>query len=138
MRRLVRNTSGASAIEFALLSPLYLLLLLGMAAYGIYLGASHSIQQIAADAAREAIAGLSAVERQAIVTDYVARHAGGYSFVDADKLAIDVSDAGPGGTQFAVAVTYDARHLPIWGLFEGLPIPEVTIARRAVIRIGGI
>ena len=35
-----------------MLAPLFILLLLGMVAYGIYFGASHSVQQIAADAAR--------------------------------------------------------------------------------------
>ncbi|TIM19494.1 MAG: pilus assembly protein, partial [Mesorhizobium sp.] len=49
-----REQSGTSAIEFALLAPIFILLLLGMVAYGIYFGASHSVQQIAADAARTA------------------------------------------------------------------------------------
>ena len=48
------NDDGTSAIEFALLAPLFILFLLGMVAYGIYFGASHSVQQIAADAARTA------------------------------------------------------------------------------------
>ncbi|RVD33089.1 pilus assembly protein, partial [Mesorhizobium sp. M4A.F.Ca.ET.020.02.1.1] len=50
---------GTTAVEFAMLAPLFILLLLGMVAYGIYFGASHSVQQIAADAARTAIAGLN-------------------------------------------------------------------------------
>jgi Flp pilus assembly protein TadG len=46
------DTAGTSAVEFAMLAPLFILLLLGMVAYGIYFGASHWVQQIAADAAR--------------------------------------------------------------------------------------
>ncbi|TIP54506.1 TadE/TadG family type IV pilus assembly protein, partial [Mesorhizobium sp.] len=33
-----REQSGTSAIEFAMLSPIFILLLLGMVAYGIYFG----------------------------------------------------------------------------------------------------
>jgi Flp pilus assembly protein TadG len=51
-----------------MLAPLFILLLLGMVAYGIYFGASHSVQQIAADGARTAIAGLNQTERQALTT----------------------------------------------------------------------
>lgn len=44
--------SGVAAVEFAIVATLYLFLLVGMVAYGIYFGASHSVQQIPADAAR--------------------------------------------------------------------------------------
>jgi len=45
------DAAGTSAVEFAMLAPIFVLLLPGMVAYGIYFGASHSVQQIAADAA---------------------------------------------------------------------------------------
>ena len=45
-----------------MLAPIFVLLLPGMVAYGIYFGASHSVKQIAADAARTAIAGLNQTE----------------------------------------------------------------------------
>lgn len=75
LRRFARSTAATSAVEFALLSPLYFLLMFGMAAYGIYFGAGHSVQQLAADAARVAVAGLTSQERQTLATDYVARNA---------------------------------------------------------------
>ncbi|TKB30109.1 MAG: pilus assembly protein, partial [Mesorhizobium sp.] len=80
--RLIGEESGTSAVEFALLSPVFILLLLGMVAYGIYFGASNSLQQIAADAARTAIAGLNQTERQALVASFVKNNASGYPFVD--------------------------------------------------------
>lgn len=57
-RKLFRHQHGTAVIEFAILTPVYLLLLTGMLAYGIYFGAAHALQQLAADAARTAIAGL--------------------------------------------------------------------------------
>ena len=134
----VKNISGTSAVEFALLAPLFFLLLLGMVAYGIYFGASHSVQQIAADAARTAIAGLDQAERQQLATTFITRHAGGYPFVDPSKLVVEIRDNTADGRQFVVKIRYDARNLPIWNLFDRLPLPDTTITRNSTIRIGGI
>lgn len=136
--RLAARRDGTSAVEFALLSPLYFLLMAGMAAYGLYFGASHSIQQLAADAARVAVAGLSAEERVTLASGFVARNASDYAFIDGSRVAIEVGDNPADPTQFVIRVTYDARGLPIWNLFQGLPLPDTTIAHRSTIRIGGI
>ncbi|OJX76474.1 MAG: hypothetical protein BGO93_31490 [Mesorhizobium sp. 65-26] len=109
-----------------------------MVAYGIYFGASNSIQQIAADAARTAIAGLNQTERQALVASFVTNNASGYPFVDATKLTYQANDSTADGNQFVVLIQYDARNLPIWNLFPRLIMPTTTISRRSTIRIGGI
>ena len=132
------NDDGTSAIEFALLAPLFILFLLGMVAYGIYFGTSHSVQQIAADAARTAVGGLNQTERQSLVTTFLANNAAGYPFVDATKLTVVARDSTADGSQFVVSVTYDARNLPIWNLLSGLPLPGTNIARQSTIRVGGI
>lgn len=134
-----RNCRAAtSAIEFAILSPLFLLLLMGMIAYGIYFGASHSIQQIAADAARTAIAGLDAAERRLLAESYIEANADGYPFIELTKLTVSTHDSASDGSQFVVLLRYDARDLPIWTLFRDLPLPGKTIERRSTIRVGGI
>ncbi|MBN9257710.1 MAG: pilus assembly protein [Mesorhizobium sp.] len=138
IRSFWRSSTGTSAVEFALLSPIFILLLLGMVAYGIYFGASNSIQQIAADAARTAIAGLNQTERQALVASFVTNNASGYPFVDATKLTYQANDSTADGNQFVVLIQYDARNLPIWNLFPRLIMPTTTISRRSTIRIGGI
>ena len=102
---------GTSAVEFALLSPLFLLVLFGMIAYGIYFGASHSLQQIAADAARTAIAGLDQKERQLLVSNFVDRNAKGYPFIDPLKLTVVAADNAADGSEFMVSLRYDARDL---------------------------
>jgi Flp pilus assembly protein TadG len=132
------DISATSAIEFAMLAPLFILFLLGMIAYGIYFGASHSVQQIAADAARTAISGLSAAERRTLVADYVTHNAAGYPFVDSTKLTVNAQDSATDANQFVVSVSYDARNLPIWNLLPNLPMPHMTIAFRSTIRVGGI
>jgi Flp pilus assembly protein TadG len=109
-----------------------------MVAYGIYFGAAHSVQQLSADAARTAIAGLSAEERQTLARRFIERNAEGYLFIDPDKLDVVIGDSTADGSQFDVTLSYDATDLPIWGLWERLPMPSRTILRRSTIRMGGI
>lgn len=121
-----------------MLAPVFVLFLLGMIAYGVYFGASHSVQQIAADAARTAVAGQSQSERQGMVADFIANNAGGYPFIDLSRLTFSAQDSGSDGNQFDVSVSYDARHLPIWDLLPELPLPGTTIVFHSTIRVGGI
>ncbi|MGN6584482.1 MAG: TadE/TadG family type IV pilus assembly protein [Rhizobiaceae bacterium] len=132
------DKGGTSAIEFAILAPVMLLLLFGMIAYGIYFGASHSIQQITADAARTALAGLTPAERSSLATNYVTRNASGYAFIEPSELKLSVGDSSADPDQFNVQITYDAHNLPIWNLFQGMPLPGETISRHSTIRIGGL
>jgi Flp pilus assembly protein TadG len=137
-RRLARCRSGTSAIEFAIVSPILILLLFGMVAYGIYLGASHSVQQIAADAARTAVAGLDESERISLADSYIDRNAAAYPFIDRAKLTLDIKDNPADASEFVVAIRYDARDLPIWDLLPDLPLPGMTIRHSSTIRIGGM
>ncbi|WP_246666000.1 TadE/TadG family type IV pilus assembly protein [Aquamicrobium sp. LC103] len=134
---LLGDRTGTAAIEFAILSPLYLMLLLGMTAYGLYFGAAHSVQQIAADAARLAVSGIDDADRRDIVSRFVQQNAGQYVLINPAKVNFNVSET-EGGSRFLVEIRYDASGLPIWGLFEALPKPEMTISRRSTIRIGGL
>ena len=58
-----KNRDGAAAIEFAIITPVFLLVLFGIINYGAYLGVLNGVQQLTAEAARASIAGLSDDER---------------------------------------------------------------------------
>ena len=137
-RRWLRcDQSGAAAVEFALIAPFLTLLLLGMIAYAIYFGAAHSVRQLAADAARTAISGLNANERQDLVKKFIAANAPSYSFIDPAKITYKVGDSAVDPNQFAISVSYDAQALPIWNIFPGVIMPSSTITSTTEIRIGG-
>jgi Flp pilus assembly protein TadG len=138
LKQFLTCRGGTAAVEFALLSPLYILLLLGLIAYGIYIAAAHSVQQIAADAARLAVGGVDDEERKDLVTTFVSEQTEGYAFVKPEKLSVSVSDTTGGGEYFVVTITYDAVELPIWQLATNLPLPSTEITRQSVVRIGGI
>lgn len=134
----VRDDRGTSAVEFAILTPVFLLLLTGMLAYGIYFGAAHSLQQLAADAARTAIAGLDETERDALVTRFLDANAEVYDLIERDRLTVTIGDKPDDPDQYRVTLVYDASELPIWNLYLPLPLPSQQIAYSSTIRRGGI
>src|SRR3954447_24530492 len=56
-----RGDRGASAVEFALVSPLLFTLLFGAIDYGLYFADALSVQQRVADAARDATLSVGSV-----------------------------------------------------------------------------
>ena len=134
-RRLAGNQDGASAVEFAIIAPVFILMIVGMLAYGIYFGAANSVQQIAADAARTSIAGLNATERNTLVTAFIENNAGDYVFIDPDEVDFSIGDDVGDPNQYKVTITYDASQLPIGTL--PLPLPNKVIKYTSTIRLGG-
>ena len=128
---------GVAAVEFAIIAPLMLFMLFGITAYGVFFGAAHSVQQLAANSARVAMGGVDNEERQSLVADYVANSVPQDGLLLADKLDVAVSEAEDNPGYILVTVTYDANDLPIWNLYNGLPLPERTIVRQSIIRAGG-
>jgi Flp pilus assembly protein TadG len=134
----VRDTRGTSAVEFAILTPVFLLLLTGMLAYGIYFGAANSLQQLSADAARTAIAGLDEDERNELVEQFLDANAGDYMLIDRNLLTFSIGDKPGDPSQYRVTLRYDASQLPIWNLYPPLPLPSKHIAYSSTIRRGGM
>lgn len=132
------NTRGAAAAEFAIIAPVFLLILFGIIAYGIYFGASSSVQQLSADAARASIAGLDEEERVKLAENFIRRNAGRYVLLNPEYVTVAVEGSKADPDQFDVSISYDADKLPIWNLYAHLPLPSRTIIRTATIRLGGI
>ena len=136
-RRLSKDRAGTSALEFAIIAPLFFLVLFTLIAYGIYLSVTHSIQQVAADAARTAVAGLNPTERVTLVHRYLETSRLDYSFLNRAKMQVVVTDDPSNPEQFTVTITYDSSDLPIWNLFT-FALPAEKIERYATVRVGGL
>lgn len=132
-----RNKVGTAAVEFAILAPVFLLLLMGVIAFGIYLGAANAVQQLAADATRTALAGIDATERQTLATAYIQKNAAKYMLINPAQIQTAIDNAASDPSQFTVTISYNAANLPIWNLFTELPLPGKTIVRASTIRLGG-
>lgn len=133
----LRDRSGVAAIEFAIVGPLFFLVLLGILVFGMYLGTVHSVQQLAAEAARASIQGLTDSERATLAQNQVNAIVGSYPLIDRNYLTVSAATSAADANLFNVSIRYDASRSIVFA-FEGLiPLPSKTIARSAVVRRGG-
>lgn len=132
-RRFLRDPSGAVAIEFMLIAPILLALLLGIITLGFYMGVSHSVHQLAAGAARASVAGLDETERRNIATAYLAEGATRYPLLKAEALstALDYAAGAPGSITVTVIYAAEGTLLDVANGFLGLGIE--TIKGRAYV-----
>lgn len=137
IRPFAAENGGAAAVEFALIFPVALIFLCGLLAYGIYFGAAHSVQQLAADAARASVAGINDSERASIAMAHVAASGGRYPLLRADRLAVSAAPLAADPTEFEVRVAFNSEDLPIWAFAGLVPLPGKVIERVAIIKRGG-
>jgi Flp pilus assembly protein TadG len=136
MYRFFRCRRAASAVEFALLLPLFLLFVFGIVVFGTYLTMVHGVQQLAAEAARSSVAGLSDSERNSIATSYVALNASTYPLLVAANLSVNAAPSTNDANVYVVSVNYDASGSFIYSL-PFVPSPPSLIVRSAAIPYGG-
>ncbi len=132
--RFRRATEGTAAIEFAILAPVLVVMLLGVVCYGGYFWLSHCVQQSANDGARAAIAGLTGSERANLARASVAAGAVQYPVLEARRLSVQVIED---AERVRVTVIYDASQTPFWLFSNILPMPSSQISSVAVVRLGG-
>jgi Flp pilus assembly protein TadG len=131
---LLRDERGVAAIEFAVILPVFLLLLFGIICYGGYFWMAHDVQQTANDAARAALAGLDATERQQLAERSVATHVADGGSLTLGKTKVRVAER---DDNVIVTVSYDARGSAFWRVMSLLPMPSTTIDRTATVALGG-
>jgi len=134
--RFSRNESGATAVEFAIMLPMFLALIFGIVVFGSYLTMVHGVQQLAAEAARTSVAGLSNAERNSLANSYVASSIADYPLLDAAKVNVVATPSGMDPNAYVVRVNYDASASFIFSLPFVPPLPQ-SISRSAVIPYGG-
>ncbi|HEY3637061.1 MAG TPA: TadE/TadG family type IV pilus assembly protein [Rhizomicrobium sp.] len=128
------HRAGAAAIEFAILTPIFLIFLLGIVCYGGYFWMAHSLQQLANDAARSAVAGLTASERQSLAQSTFNAEIGSYSTLNPALATVTYQ----GTTNvFSINVSYNANGTPFWAAAYLIPMPSTTIVRAAAVQLGG-
>lgn len=128
------DREGVATIEFAIVANLFIFLVTCLAGFGMYLSASHSLQQISAEAARSAVAGLTVEEQTKLVADYIAQYGGEYPFLQSAQITGVVTH--PSSSVISVSVSYDVSDLPVMGMLTGLPIPHGTITANTNLRLG--
>jgi Flp pilus assembly protein TadG len=136
-RKFARDENAASAVEFAIVAPLFFMVLFGIVIFGSYLAVVHGIQQLAAEAARSSIAGLSDSERASLAASYVSSNASSYALIDPTRLAVNAAASASDANVFVVTVSYDDSNSFVFSLPSLVPTPPTTIVASAAIPRGG-
>ena len=123
-----RNPQATSAVEFALVLPLFLVLVFGIIIFGSYLAVVHGIQQLAAEAARSSVAGLSDTERKNLAASYVTANAASYPLIAPEHLTVNATTSAGAERVFVVTVDYDASGMFIYALPNFVPSPPTRTA----------
>lgn len=131
---LARDRRGASLVEFAILLPVFAGILYGILGYGQYFLLAHNVQQLANDAARSTVAGLTADERRTLATGTVAAELVSLNELSPARVTTSIDETTDTVT---VRVRFDASNVPIFRT-KLIPMPDSLIERRAVVRPGGI
>ncbi len=132
-----RCTRAASAVEFALVTPLFLAMVFGIVMFGSYFAVIHGVQQLAAEAARVSIAGLNDTERGNLARNYVTANAATYPLITPAKLGVTAAVSSGDANVFVVTLNYDASQMFIYALPSFVPVPSPAIVRSAAIPRGG-
>lgn len=132
IKRIRECNCGAAVVEFAFVLPIILSFLMGIMSYGQWFYFAHAMQQIANDAARATVPGLSATERASLAQSAVDQDLTTIAGLNKGAARLTVQDD---GTQVKLTMTYDASSSPM--LRKPLvPLPSTTINRSAIVQIG--
>ncbi|GAW41747.1 TadE-like protein [Brevundimonas sp. SH203] len=123
---------GAAAVEFALVGPILIALLMGIVVYGGWFLTAQTVQAVASEGARAAIGGLDAGEREALVRGEISHTVRGVA-LDPQRTTVAIAEE---AGRLRVVVAYDASDSPLMLMGGMLPRPPAVIRRTAVIQVG--
>jgi Flp pilus assembly protein TadG len=135
-RKLCAETKAVAAVEFALVSPVILLMLLGMICFGLYFVYLHELQELSSSAARASVAGLNEAERDTLAKQYITDAVTNSTLLNAMDLSVSTSTSGMPATYYAVTLAYDLKDTPIPLLSKFVSLQLPNISRTATIQFG--
>jgi len=129
-----RRRQGSAAIEFALLGPLLIVMLMSMVVYGGWMWLAQSVQTLATESARAAVGGLDAAERISLAQAFVDAEAEEGAGLARNHMTVAVeSDE----DVIRVQIAFDVSDHPLMMMAVLMPPPPMTIRRTAIVRTGG-
>lgn len=128
------NRDGGAAVEFALIGPIFIVLIMATVVYGGWLWLAHGLQAVASDSARAALGGLDPAEQRTEARRFVADHLRSTAGLDPAHALVEVRTTPQAIT---VDLSYDVSRHPLMALSVMMPPPPRVIRRSAAVRTGG-
>lgn len=132
--RWFRDQHGAVAVEFALITPVMFLLCFGIIAFSIVLSTYAALQQIAAEAARASLSGLTSTQQSQYASQYITGVIGNYPFIDPNFLTVTTA---AGQTTFEVTLSYNAGSSYFSNFASSLVSSPIILTRSATVQLSG-
>jgi len=142
---LISDESGLAAVEFALVAPVFVMLLFGIIIYGIHFGTWIAVNQAATEGARASVAGLDKDERETLAKRTAEAVLAAYGpLLGTAGWEVTATPSTADERLFEVTVSYDPSKPGGnggWGgdndLGELLPLPTSTPKATATVSNGG-
>jgi|SRR6185503_9936078 Flp pilus assembly protein TadG len=136
LQRLRRESGGASAIEFAIVAPIFFILVFGIVVYGYYFGSLSLVHHIAYESARASVSGLTDDERAVLAQARADELITALSTVlDADSIQVETAAPTPG--VYSVTVHYHFGLVQAMGGTSILPLPGADQSVTVSVSHGG-
>lgn len=135
MRAAIKDKSGASAVEFALLAPVFFVLFFGILLCGVYLQNLNAVQSLASDGARYVMVEYqkdNQVSDEQIRSVILARAVNSPYLLNTDRLQITVDRSGTSRITGATEIDVELRYtLPDFLPTVDLPGSTIVYTRSA-------
>jgi Flp pilus assembly protein TadG len=128
---------GTAALEFAIVSPVLILMFLGMMLFGLYLTLLHEVQELASSGARASVAGVTQAERSQLANQFIYNFIANSGLLISSDLTVTTATIGSPPTEFQVSVSYNLKDTPLPLLGRLVNVPNNTIQRTATVQFGG-
>ena len=107
LSRLRASRRGAVAVEFALVAPVFLLLVFGTMVFALYFATFAAVIQGASEGARASVGGLTGAERDQLARARVRDLLGGYRpLLDPDRATVETQALAGAMPSYRVSVSY--------------------------------
>jgi Flp pilus assembly protein TadG len=133
-RPIITNRSGAAAVEFAFVAPLFILLTFGMIVFGSIIATYNAIEQLAAEAARASLGGTTDAERDQIARAFVSGSVAHYPFISPASLSVATASL-QSPRSFKVTLTYDLSTMFAMSLGGIVPLPAPRLTRSSIVLV---
>jgi len=137
LQPLLQNNNASASVEFALILPFFIMLIFGIIAYASVYMILNGVQQLAAEAARASVGGLSDTERNQLALAYINTNTAAYPFLNPQKMVISSGTTGTLAPTYKVQISYDMTGSLIYDFIRFLPLPPPQLVRSAAIQRGG-
>ena len=128
---------GVAAVEFAIIAPALLLMVMSLICFGLYFVYLHELQELASASARASVAGLSQTDRNTLANQFITTAVANSALLQTSDLTVTTATSGTPAIYYAVTLSYNLKDTSI-PLFAGLvPQRYSAISRTATVQFGG-